>query len=158
VKIKTNMKVALVLLAIVAFAVGGTAVFMLPKMTDNSTSVVVQGTLETDVMGEPLQLDLSISVVGSSVNSLKGIGKVKDAACGESAIAAEGAINGTTLTLSSSVYQGIDTPELKDTPVNIIADTDSGNITLTFGPISPSDLQLSGLTFIFTGTGTVTIR
>jgi hypothetical protein len=46
-------------------------------MTDNNTSVVVQGALKADVMGEPLQLGLSISVAGSCVNSLKGIGTNK---------------------------------------------------------------------------------
>ena len=124
---------------------------------DNSFKcITVHGQLVNNDFGFPLPLTLDIKL-GGFQKALIGTGTSEDPACGTSIIAVAGSINGHTITLSGLVIKGIDTPQLKGTKVQLTVDSQSGVMTYTFGPISQG-LPLSGLTFVFTGTGTVSIN
>jgi hypothetical protein len=118
--------------------------------------ITVHGQVVNYDFGFPLPLALDIKLCGFP-KALIGAGTSEDPACGTSIIAVTGSINGHTLTLSGWVIRGIDTPQLKGTKVQLIADCQSGEMTYTFGPISKG-LDLSGLTFVFTGAGTISIN
>jgi len=106
----------------------------------------------------PTELPLSLEICASgSPCLLIGAGTMYDPACGRSIIMVTGCINGHSLTLTGQIIKGIDTPQLKGTPIKLEADLKTGNMILTFGPISPG-LPLSGLTFVFTGTGLVSVK
>jgi hypothetical protein len=117
-------------------------------------NIVVRGNL----LNEELQLPLVLEVKAIGLDkTLFGAGTIQDPACGKSIIAVAGSIEGHTLILSGCIVRGIDTPELKGSPVKLVADSNSGEIAFTLGPIA-GGLPLSGLTFVFTGEGTISIR
>jgi hypothetical protein len=119
-------------------------------------SIIVHGDVVNEDLGFPLPLSLDIKLAGFS-RALFGAGTIEDPACGKSIIAVAGSINGQTLTLSGWVVKGIDTAELRGTKVKLVANCISGDMDFTFGPISDG-LPLSGLTFVFTGEGTISIN
>jgi hypothetical protein len=119
-------------------------------------SIIVQGEVVNEGLGFPLPLTLDIKLAGFN-RVLIGTGTIEDAACGKSIIAVAGSMNGYTLTLTGWVVKGIDTAELRGTKVKLVANCNSGDMDFTFGPIS-SGLPLSGMTFIFTGEGTISIN
>lgn len=124
---------------------------------DNSFKcITVHGQVVNNDLGFALPLTLDIKLCGFQ-KALIGAGTSEDPACGTSIITVTGSINGHTLMLSGWVIKGIDTPQLKGTKVQLTADCQSGAMTYTFGPISQG-LPLSGLTFVFTGAGTVSIK
>ncbi|MGZ3634028.1 MAG: hypothetical protein ACXVAJ_06845 [Parachlamydiaceae bacterium] len=126
------------------------------KLQDNGFKyIVIHGEVMNNDLGISLPLTLDIKMAGFQ-KALIGTGISADPACGTSIIAVTGSINGHTLTLSGWVIKGIDTPQLKGTKVQLVADCHSGDMSYTFGPISKC-LPLSGLTFLFKGTGTVSI-
>jgi hypothetical protein len=104
----------------------------------------------------PLPLSIEIKAAGYN-KAVIGWGTIEDPACGKSIIVVVGSINEDILTLTGCIIKGIDLPLLKGTRVKLVADCKSGEMTFTFGPISEG-LPLSGLTFIFKGEGTISIK
>jgi hypothetical protein len=122
--------------------------------SNKATTIVIKADLWNNELGLPLSLDICAS---GSNHLLIGIGTTNDPACGKSIITMTGCINGHSLTLTGQIVKGLDTPQLKGTKIKLDADLQTGNMILTFGPISPG-LPLSGFTFIFKGTGEVSLK
>ncbi|HTY74259.1 MAG TPA: hypothetical protein VMD05_01675 [Candidatus Nanoarchaeia archaeon] len=157
---KTRIMKTLTILAIVgilpALALSCSPALACNTIDNGFKCITVHGQVVNNDFGFPLPLTLDIKLAGFQ-KALIGTGTSEDPACGTSIIVVTGSINGHTLTLSGWVIKGIDTPQLKGTKVQLIADCQSGWMTYTFGPISQG-LPLSGLTFVFTGAGTVSIN
>ena len=149
----TAMGALLGVLLTISFA--SPTVFACNQERGRFARVTIRGNLVNEDLGLPLTIEAKAS---GYPKSLIGVGVLNDPACGKSIIAVAGSIHGNTITLSGWIVKGVDTPQLKGTKIKIVADCKSDEIALTFGPISPSDLPLSGFTFVFTGAGSVTVR
>jgi len=114
-------------------------------------TVVTHGDLLNEKLELPMTLDIAVT---GQRKSLFGTGTIDDPACGTSTIVVGGSIDGHNLKLSGWILEA-ELPVIVGTPIKIEADGKSGKISLTFGPISGGDL--SGMTFVFKGEGTVSI-
>jgi hypothetical protein len=147
--------ITLIALIGLVLTLGFISVPVLACVPNNKATAIV---VKADLWNDELQLPLSIEICASGSNHLLiGVGTTNDPACGKSIIMVTGCINGHSLTLTGQIVKGLDTPQLKGTKIKLEADLQTGNMILTLGPISPG-LPLSGLTFVFTGNGLVSLK
>jgi hypothetical protein len=99
-------------------------------------------------------INLKAEVEGANPSSLTGEGRHFASTGSHNYWPASGVLNGTVVTLSGTVNDS-NVSYLIGSPVEVVADSATEEITLTFGPLPGGPFV--GATLVFTGTGRVKI-
>ncbi|HUK84430.1 MAG TPA: hypothetical protein VLU95_01065 [Candidatus Acidoferrum sp.] len=151
--IKTTATVAII--CVLALTLAGTPALGCVQQNQSIVNVTVRGNVVNyaDLGGLVVSLDISAS---GFCKALVGFGVMQDEMCGKSTFVISGSICGNILEFSGWIVRNVGGPgaALKGTPVSIIANLKSGELTYTFGPVTSIP---GNPTFVFEGSGKVVV-
>ena len=152
--IKTTITLAII--SVLALTLASTPALGCVQQNRGFVNVTVRGDVVNyvDLGGLVVSLDISAS---GFCKALIGFGMMQDVMCGKSSFVIAGSIDGNILEFSGWIVRNVGGPgaALKGTPVNLIANIKSGEMTYTFGPVTSIP---GNPTFIFEGLGKVVVR
>jgi len=151
--IKTTIIMAMI--SVLALTLASSPALGCVQQNRGFVNVTVRGDVVNyvDLGGLVVSLDISAS---GFCKGLVGFGLMQDEMCGKSSFVVSGSIYGNVLELSGWIVRNVGGPgaALKGTPVNIIANLRSGELTYTFGPVTSIP---GNPTFVFEGSGKVIV-